>query len=340
MLALIRDEDSQVSLRQMPAPSVQSPDDVLVRVKAAAVCSTDIAIVSGVFGGDVPRILGHEIAGEVIETGSDVGKLKAGDRVALQPTIYCGECPPCSEDNWHLCPNRKFVGLHADGGFAELMVVPEVNLVSVPKSVPFEHACFVEPLGCVIHAINRLGQMPRKGVIITGAGISAYLFAQVLIAKGVATDKILVTGKRDARLAAVKKLGINVLDVRKDDLSDTADRIFGQAGPDVMIDQTGDPELFRQAMDILSRQGTLFIYDFTGHEIPFNFGMMQIREITIKTSTGCPATMDKALAMMEAGQVDLSPVITHTYQPSQMKEAFEILKSKDQTHIKSIIEFE
>ena len=340
MQALIRDSGNAVRLTDMPTPTVSAADDVLVRVRAAAVCSTDAAIVSGAFGGATPRVLGHEIAGEVVETGPDVKALQIGATVALQPTIYCGRCPSCDKGNWHLCPNRRFVGLDADGGFAERMVVPEPNLIPVPKSVPFKYACLAEPLACVIHAISRIGTPLAGGVIITGAGISAYLFTQVLISSGVRPDRILVTGRRDARLAAIKHLGAHVLDVRCGDLADAAGEVFAETAPEVLIDQTGDPDLLLGAMDIIARQGTLFLYDFTGQAIPFNFGRMQLREITLRTSTGCPGTMDSAIAMIAAGQVDLAGAISHTYGLPQMKEAYESLNSKDPSHLKSVIEFD
>ncbi|MHC4561371.1 MAG: zinc-dependent alcohol dehydrogenase [Planctomycetota bacterium] len=340
MQALIRDNGNEVRIADMPTPSIAAGNDVMVRVRAAAVCSTDVAIVSGAFGGTTPRILGHEVAGEVVETGPAVKALKVGDGVALQPTIFCGECPSCGKGNWHLCPNRRFVGLDTDGGFAELMVVPEVNLIPVPQSVSFRHACMAEPLACVIHAISRIETPLENGVIITGAGISAYLFTQVLISGGLRPDRILVTGRREARLAAIERLGAHVLDVRCGDLAETAADIFGDAAPEVLIDQTGDPDLLLGAMDIIARQGMLFIYDFTGHDIPFNFGKMQLREITVRTSTGCPGTMPAAIEMIAADQVDLAGAISHTYKPSQMKEAYETLITKDPAHIKSVIEFD
>jgi len=340
MQALIRDDGNEVRLADMPAPSVAQPTDVLVRVRAAAVCSTDAAIVSGAFGGTTPRILGHEVAGEVVEVGPAVDTLSPGDAVALQPTIYCDTCAPCGKGNWHLCPNRHFVSIDTDGGFADLLVAPAVNLIPIPDGVPFRHACLAEPLACVIHAISRIEAPMTDGVIITGAGISAILFTQVLISKGVRPDRILVTGRRQGRLAAAEGLGAHVLDVREGELADAARDVFADAAPEVLIDQTGDPDLLRGAMDIIARQGTLFIYDFTGHDIPFNFGTMQLREITIKTSTGCPGTMPAAIETIAAGHVDLGGVISHTYGPSEMKEAYDILSRKDPTHIKSVIEFD
>ena len=337
MIALVK-SGRNVELREMPPPAVRAPADVLVAVKSAGVCTSDLAIVSGAFGDPPLRILGHEIAGQVAAVGSAVRRCKAGDRVALQPTIYCGACPCCQRGDWHLCPRRKFVGLDVDGGFAEQMVVPEANLVPVPASVPYRQACLVEPLACVVHAIDCFGVLPERGIVITGAGVSAFLFVQVLIALGMPRKRILVSGRRARRLAIVRDLGVPVVDVRSEALAERAAAIFGEAGPDMLGDQTGDPALLRAAMDLIARKGTLFIYDFMGREIPFHFGVMQLREITIKTSTGCPETLPRALDLM-AGQVDVAPAITHVFRPSQMKEAFESLTARDDSHVKSVIEF-
>jgi len=339
MRALIRNEASDVELREVPTPTLQESTDVRIGVRSAGICMTDLAIVKGAFGGTTPRILGHEIAGEVLETGAAVRELKAGDRVALQPTISCGQCPACREGNWHLCPNRRFVGLDVDGGYAEHLVVPAANLVKIPPEVSFRHACMVEPVACVLHAVQCFGGLPRKGVIITGAGSSAYLFAQVLISMGVPREKILVSGRRDARLAIMENLEVQTLDARHESLGDKSNAVFGKGGPDILVDLTGDPDLLKGSLDIIARKGTLFIYDFLGAEIPFHFGMLQLREITIRTSTGCPGTIPQALALMASRQVDVSPLITHIFLPSRMREAFLQLSEKAPAHMKSIIEF-
>jgi threonine dehydrogenase-like Zn-dependent dehydrogenase len=337
MKALIRNEASKVEIRDMPVPRLEGSADVRVDVKSAGICMTDLAILTGAFGGTTPRILGHEIAGEVREVGSAVKDLKPGDRVALQPTISCGECPACREGNWHLCPNRRFVGLDVDGGYADQMVVPGYNLVKIPAEVSFRHACMVEPVACVLHAVRCFGGLPR-GVIITGAGSSAYLFAAVLVSKGVSRDRILVSGRRDSRLALMEDLGVHTSDARHESLSDKSMKVFGKRGPDILVDLTGDPGLLKGALDIVARKGTLFIYDFLGTEIPFHFGMLQLREITLRTSTGCPGTIPEALALMASGEIDVSPLITHVFPQSRMKEAFLQLTEKAPGHIKSVIE--
>jgi len=106
-----------------------------------------------------------------------------------------------------------------------------------------------------------------------------------------------------------------------------------------VIDQTGDPQLLKEALDVVARRGTLFIYDFLRTEDPFPFGMMRLREITARTSTGCPGTIPQALSLMASGEADVAPLISHIFAPSAMREAFQQLIENTPTHVKSVIEF-
>lgn len=339
MKALVRTSTNNVRLVEAAIPAIAGADEVLVRVAAAGVCATDLAIAEGAFGGATQRILGHEVAGVVEKAGPRVEGLAKDDKVVVQPTIPCGHCSPCHENHPHLCPNRQFIGLDRDGGFAEWIVVPAGNLVKVPASMPMRAACLVEPVACVLHALDCLGKVPRRGVIIAGAGFSAFLFVQAFMAAGVAPEKIMVSGRRKKRLEIIVSLGAHAVDARRDSLSDRSRQIFGEAGPDIFIDQTGDPELLRQSLDMVGRKGILFIYDFTGHDIPFNFGAMQLREIAIKTSTGCPDTMDRALRLMEEGVINVSSGVTHVFGKTEMDRAFATLTDKNPEHVKSVIDF-
>ena len=326
-----------IALEEIALPTLLDNQSVKVRIECAAVCTSDLHIVKGEFGLEFPRTLGHEVAGVVEDVGADVKSLKPGDRVALQPTIFCGQCPACETDNWHLCPNRQFVGLHANGGFAESVVAPEVNWVLVPDKVLARHACLVEPLACVLHAVEEMDVSPKSRAIITGAGISAALFVQVLLKIGVSAENLLVSGRRNCRLAIIRKMGVRVVDVRTEDFDTAIREHFGRQAPNLFIDQTGDPKLLSESLDQLARKGTLFIYDFMGAPILFDFGRLQLREIRILTSTGCPGTMSKAVEWIAQGHVDLEPLITHEYALTDAVQAFRKSQSKDESHMKSLI---
>ena len=339
MIALRWRDVDDVAVETVPPPDLTAAHDVKVRVAWAAVCKSDIHIARGDFGTECPRTLGHEVAGEVVEVGAGVTRLKPGDAVVLQPTISCGKCPPCQDGDWHLCPNRRFVGLHTDGGFAEEMVAPEANWVRVPAGVPLRHACLIEPLACVLHAVQTMGITSASRAAITGAGPSAYLFVQALLHAGVQHRQIIVSGRRDGRLGIIRDLGVRAVDVRVEDFGAAIRVLFGARGPDVFIDQTGDPALLSSSLDLLARKGMLFIYDFMGSPIPFDFGRMQLREIRIGTSTGCHGTMETSIALAEEGRIHLKPLITHEFEGMDAMQAFRMAAEKDPAHVKSIIRY-
>ncbi len=337
MLALRWTGLEQIALEEIEPPVLGDAHGVRVRTSCAAVCTTDLHIIKGQFGHEFPRTLGHEVAGVVEETGSAVQSLRPGDGVTLQPTIFCGSCPACEAGNWHLCPNRQFVGLHADGGFAEQIIAPAKNWIALPAGVSARHACLVEPLACVLHAVEEMEATADSRAVITGAGPSAALFVGVLLAMGVPPKNLLVSGRRDCRLKIIGQMGVRVVDVRSEDFDAAIRDQFAREGPNLFVDQTGDVNLISDSLDQLARKGTLFIYDFMGDPRSCDFGRLQLREIRLLTSTGCPGTMDEAVDWIARGRVDLEPLITHEYSLPEAFVAFEKSQSKDPNHMKTII---
>ena len=150
-------------------------------------------------------------------------------------------------------------------------------------------------------------------------------------------ENLLVSGRRAGRLANIGRMGVRVVDVRTEDLGAAIREHFGRHGPDLFIDQTGDPDVLLNSLDQLAPKGTLFIYDFMGQSVPFDFGRLQLREIRVLTSTGCPGTMAKALDLIADGRVALEPLVTHQYTLPEADEAFQKSQSKDPGHMKTIL---
>ncbi len=329
-----------VGLEDVPRPRLVAAEDVRVAVEYAAVCTTsDIYITRGVFGGQPPRTLGHEVAGVVAETSSGVGRLRPGDRVVLEPTVACGTCPPCREGDSHLCPNRRFPGLGLDGGCAEEMVAPERNWVPVPDGLPSREACLAEPLACVLHALDRLGPQPGWKVGIVGGGLSACLFLLALVREGVRPEDVLVGGRRGAALDSCSGAGAKVVDTSEIDFSAACRAVFAPKGPDVIILQMADERLLDGALDAVARKGTLFLYDYMRTADTFGFGRMQLRELSVLTATGCPDTMERALRMMADRTVDVRPLITQEFDKADALKAWEATCAGHPGHIRSIIRF-
>ena len=329
---------NEVAADRIDVPRPRNDDDVKVRVHHAGVCSTDFHIIGGSFGDHTPLTLGHEIAGEVVKVGSAVNTVKVGDRVALQPTIFCGQCDPCRRGLIHLCPNRQFTGLHRDGGFADYLVAPQVNWVPVPAHVPLNQACLTEPLACVIHALDFIDPQPDQTVCLTGAGTSAFLFMRAMMIKGLDPKNMLVTGRRRARLSVLGNYGVRTVDTRTEELEPAVRDHFGDRGPDIFIDMTGQEKLLNAAVEWVARQGVLFVYAYMPGACPFDFGMMQLCEVKVLTSTGTANRMDEAIRWLADGTIDLTDLVTHHFSIDEMDTGFRHAGGKDEAHVKTVFD--
>lgn len=328
---------NRIASEDVPEPTIGSDDDVLVRVRSVGICTTDFHIVEGSFGDQTPLTMGHEIAGTVAQTGPGVTEVHIGQQVALQPTFFCGSCHACARNLIHLCPNRGFSGLNRNGGFAEFMVAPAVNWIPVDDVLAPERACLAEPLACVLHALDILKPDPHGRIAMAGAGISAYLFVSALKAAGLDPGNLLVSGNRDAPLRAIAAHGVRTVDVRTEDFAGALRDHFGEAGPDAIVDMTGDREVIDAGLKGLARSGVLFLYAYMPTAETFDFATMQLAETRVLTSTGAPDTMPRAIKAISTASVRLDPMVTHTHAFDGFETAFRYAQENHEDHIKTVV---
>lgn len=212
MKALLFYGPGEYELKEVPKPT-PGQGDILLRVKAAAICGSDIRMIFNGYRGvshETPRIYGHEIAGIVEEVGSDVADAgyRPGDAVAVAPNMGCGVCDMCVSGNTHLCPEYKAFGINMDGGFAEYVVVPEIavrqgNLVkiAIDENMSFAKAAAVEPLSCVYNGFEKLNIRPNDTVLIIGSGPIGIMHA--MLAKMAGASKVIVNDLNAERLRTV-----------------------------------------------------------------------------------------------------------------------------------------
>ena len=176
-----------LSVEEVQTPKIRYPDEVLVRVKAASICGSDLHILSVPPGqrGDPGTIMGHEFVAEIVKTGEAVTQFPVGMRVVIEPNIRCGICPECRSGRENLCRNAQNMGQWRDGGFAEYCVVPQGQLHAVPKGIPDRVAALAEPLACVMNGMMRANPMPHEKVMVFGAGAIGLIFIKLLKCFGV-----------------------------------------------------------------------------------------------------------------------------------------------------------
>lgn len=280
--------------------------DVLLKVKNCGICGTDVHLFKGEPGSaDVkfPVILGHELSGVVEEAGEGVTTLKKGDRVTVDPNIYCGLCEYCRDGRVHLCENLQAVGVTRHGGMAEYVAVPEKNCYKLPDSVSFEEGALAEPLGCVLHGIHRLQLGYGQSMLILGGGFIGLLFLQVL--KQHAPGRIVVSEPVEAKHALIRSFGADeVVNPKAAPLSETFD---------IVVECVGKKETMESAVRAAKKGGQVLLFGVSSPDTRIEVSPYEMfsKELTIQGSFVNPHTHREAIELIRQGIVRLSPLISH-----------------------------
>ncbi|HZA12976.1 MAG TPA: L-threonine 3-dehydrogenase [Myxococcaceae bacterium] len=330
MKALVKAEAAPgLTMRDVPRPEI-GPTDVLIKVRKAAVCGTDIHI----FNWDewsrknvkIPTTLGHEFMGEVAEMGSEVTGFQIGDRVSAEGHITCGHCRNCRAGKRHLCRNTVGIGIHRNGAFADYVAVPAVNVFKVPKSVPDEIAAFFDPLGNAVHTALSF-DLTGEDVLITGAGPIGCMAAA--IARHVGARFVVVTDLNDYRLELARKLGATrTINVERAPLLDTMNELGMTEGFDVGMEMSGSGSALRQMLERMNHGGRVAILGIPSGEVSIDWSQVIFKGLILKGIYGREMfeTWYKMASMLTSG-LDVSPVLTHRFPADRYLDAFEAMKT-------------
>lgn len=300
-----------LELREISKP-VPGPDDVLVRVKAAGICHSDVHYCDGLSPvGPLPHTLGHEVAGEIEAVGSGVDSHSVGDRVALHYLLTCGACTFCRSASEQFCPEGQMLGKDRPGGYAEYVCIPAQNVVCLPDEVPFEQgAISMCSSATVFHALRKGRMQPGEDVAIFGTGglgMSALQLAKALGARAVYAVDI-----HAERLALAERLGAVPVDAGAGDPVAEIGRLTGGRGVDVSLELIGLPAVMRQAIQSLAPYGRAVIVGLADRPLEVD----TYRELLGKEAEviGCSdhlgIELPVLLEFMRQGRLDLSSVIT------------------------------
>ena len=313
MRAAFFKEKHKIEVWETGVPEI-GPDDILVRVMAAGICGTDMHIYDGEEGAAAvtpPVILGHECAGVVEKTGSNVTELKAGDRVALDPNEMCGECIPCKTGAGHYCQAMTGYGTTANGGFAEFLRIPAKQAYLLADSVSFDEGCFGEPVSCCLHGIDLCGVRTGDTVLVIGGGAIGQIMLQLARLAGAAVTVLSepVEEKRERALA----LGATyAFDPRETDLK--AVLASRNLDPDVVIECVGRAETMADAVRMAKYKATVMWFGLTAPDAVVPVKPFEIfkKELTIRASYINPYTMERSVKLINSGRLRLKEIISKT----------------------------
>ena len=319
-------------LRVEELPDTQpAHNEVLIRVKAAGICGTDVHMWEGTnTEGTFPFIPGHEWAGEVVELGKDVKTLSVGDRVVAEVPIKCRVCPDCKDGlDPNMCSDFELYGFSWEypGGMAEYTVSKEERLFKIPDNVSYEEAALVEPLSVAYHGVwgSGGGAAPHDRVVVFGAGpigLFALLACKASGAPVVVVEPGSVRGQMARDLGADEVIDPTAGDVVAQVLDHTGDR-----GATLVLECSGSNGALEATIDVVAKGGRIvLIGQSAGRKIPIEIGKTIFQGVRIVGSSGSPYFFPKTLTFMSRRLVDLSPVITHQFPLTDVLEAFDLGK--------------
>ena len=338
MKACVLHQIGDMRYEEVPTP-VPERNEVLLRVRAAGICGSDIQRVFTKGTYHFPTIPGHEFAGEVVEVGADVPAGWLGKRAAVFPLIPCGHCPACEVGEYAQCAHYNYYGSRCDGGFAEYLAVKAWNLVEVPDAVSFEEAAMCEPAAVAIHALSQAGVGFGGTVAIFGAGTIGLMLAKVASVWGASV--VMLIDIDEQKLDFARSLGFaHCFNSRETDAVSAIKEATGGRGADIAVEGTGAGAALENCLRAAAVFGTVLLLGNPLADMKVEqtaYWEILRKQLTLKGTwnssfNGLRNDWEKALNCMPA--LDLSRLITHRYALSRCSEAFQAMRDPQEFTVK------
>lgn len=347
MKAVVLMGPNQFEVREVDTP-VAGPQDVLIRVEATAICSSDVSLIDTPWAMQPPYgefIIGHEYAGVVAAVGETVDEFAVGDRVAVEASYGCGRCMNCRLGNYTACLNygnrkrgHRANGFTTNGGFAQY-TANHINTVhKIPDSLDFNEAALVTNLGCVLYGYQTTGgYIVGDTVVVIGPGPLGLV--SVAAGRALCAGKIILTGTRDERLEMGKTMGADrVVNVKKEDAMEVIMEETNGLGADLVIESSGAEKGLQTAIEMSKRMGKVLLLGYPEEPVSANFSIMGQKNIHIFSVRGEGwANCRRGVSMLARGEVSLRPLATHSFPMDDVQEAFRTFTGRIGGAIKVIV---
>lgn len=324
-------------LEEVPRP-LPRPDEVLVRVKAAGICGSDIPRIYQTGTYHFPTIPGHEFAGIVEETGENVSQDWRGKRVGVFPLLPCYHCRPCLSGQYEMCRNYGYLGSRQDGGFAEYAAVPERNLIALPKGVSYEEAAMLEPMAVAVHAIRRAKVSTSDRIVVWGLGTIGLFVLMFLIESG--HKNLFAVGNKEFQRRMAMKMGLPE-EAYCDSKTKMADRGLleqtDQMGADVFFECVGKNETVRQALNLTAPAGKVMMVGNPASDIEIPktvYWKILRRQLTVMGTWNSSFRQERqddwhyVLERLKDGRIMPGELISHRFAMDKLAEGLELMRDK------------
>lgn len=320
----------------MPTPK---EGEALLRIKSAGICGSDIGAFRGTNGlVSYPRVIGHELAGEIISIPEHNKKgLKPGDRIVVDPYLYCGSCYPCSIGRTNCCNDLKVLGVHVDGGMAEYYCHPADMLIKIPDGMTWEQAALAEPLTISLHGIHRGGLKAGEYCVIIGAGaigLVAGLVAQAYGGHAILLDLV------QERLDFARSLGIEyTIHSGKEDAAERIREITGGAMAQQVMECSGANAAIRSTLDYVCHAGRITLTGWPKKETSLPTDMITKKEIDIRGARTSAGEFEEALNLIMTKKVDMMKILTKVISVEEVPDTIMDIEKNPGNYLKVIVTF-
>lgn len=320
-------------------PELKDERSVLIKVRAAGICGSDISIYKGTSPvASYPRVIGHEFAGEIVKIGSEVTDITVGDHVTVNPVIGCGHCRVCRKGRSNVCENLNVIGVHQDGGFREYVNVPAANCYVLPKSMPWDMAAIVEPYTVAAQVAGRGDVTEGDIVLILGAGQIALTVLQVCKLLGA---YVIITDLVDERLVRAKDYGADVtINTSREDLHEKVIELTEGIGADVSIDAACVGKTLEQAVACTRNAGVVVTMGFADRQVPITELQITKNELDIRGSRLNNNKFPQVIEWFENGKLDPTRIITDHFRFTEVLDGMNKVKEDPEHTMKVVLTYD
>jgi len=337
MLKQIMTKPGEIVFEEVAVPEI-SAEQVLVKIMNIGICGSDIHVYHGEHPfTSYPVTQGHEVSGEIVKTGENVSGFYAGQKVTIEPQVFCGKCHPCRHGKYNLCEELKVMGFQTTGTASEYFAVDASKVTPIPQEMSFEEGAMIEPLAVAVHAVKQVGDVTGMNIAVIGAGPIGNLVAQT--AKGMGAAKVMITDISDLRLEKAKECGVDVcVNTRKKNFGEALVEAFGPDKADVIYDCAGNNITMGQAIKYARKGSIIVLVAVFAGMAEIDLAVANDHELDIK-STMMYRHDDylDGIRLVDEGKVHLRPLISKTFPFKEYLKAYQYIDENRETTMKVII---
>lgn len=340
MIQQVMTAPKEISFREIPVPD-PGPDQVLVKIKRIGVCGSDIHVYHGTHPfTSYPITQGHEVSGVVVKTGEYAKNYSVGQKVVIEPQVYCGHCYPCLHGKYNLCENLKVMGFQTTGTASEYFAVDESKVTPIPDEMTYDEAAMIEPLAVTVHAAKRFEDIRGSKVVVLGCGPIGILLMQS--AKALGAAEVMVTDVSEYRLQLAKQLGADyVVNTAEKDFGEALTEAFGPDKADVMYDCAGNDITMNQAILNARKGSTIILVAVFGKMANVDLAKLNDSEIDLNTTMMYRhEDYVDAIRLVNEGKIQLQPLMSNHFAFQDYLKAYEYIDANKETTMKVIIDID